>query len=372
MLIAAVSLIAVAACRDGGKDGETPSAFESPGPYPVGNATFLVTDSASGRVLLTEVWYPAAESARAAADAGAPIEEFVPAGANRDAFVALLPAAADPGTRRRTSSARDAIPATGGPWPVAAFSHCHGCLRFSSFTVAERLASHGVVVLAPDHPDGDLFARLGGTLSGITPEFLAVRGGDMSAMISLVLTSAGTLLPAGLALDPDRIGAFGHSYGAATTGYLLHEDSRIKAGAALAAPMSNPLFPAVTMAGIAEPTFLLVAREDNSITETGNDFIRLNFADAAAPSAIAEVADAGHWSFSDLCGITPAYEAGCVEGATRQTNGEPFTYLDVTAGRQIAASYVTAFFAARLQNDPTGAAYLESGHPRPTVTTQTK
>ena len=113
--------------------------------------------------------------------------------------------------------------------------------------------------------------------------------------------------------------------------------------------------------GIGGPADLfVVAREDNSITEIGNDLLRGNFTDAPSKAWKVEVADAGHWTFSDLNGVSDAYPAGCGDD-TRQTNGQPFTYLDPAAGRSLAASYVTAFFLATLQGDDEAEAYMTSG-----------
>ena len=71
----------------------------------------------------------------------------------------------------------------------------------------------------------------------------------------------------------------------------------------------------------------VVAKEDNSITEFGNKFIRDNFTDATVPAYRIEVPDAGHWSVSDLDGLVDIFKAGCGD-AVRQTDGTDFTYLD--------------------------------------------
>ncbi len=349
--------------------------FQAAGPYPVGHSTFLVVDSAHTRSLPTEVWYPAAESARGAAEAGEPIEEFVLGSADRAAFAALLPSAADPGTRRRTSSARDvALVGSTSMFPVVVFSHCFDCVRFSSFSIAERLASFGFVVVAPDHVTDTLFDALAGNAVSITAAFLEVRRQDVSAVLDAVLDPVGTSLPVSLRgrLDPARVGIFGHSFGAATVGLALKEDPRLSAGFALAAPLANPLFPAVTMADIHSPVFLLQANEDNSIGTAGNAFLQKNYDDATGPAWIAELADAGHWSVSDLCGLTAMFPAGCTTPATRQTDHTPFTYLDIVEARAIASSYVTAFFALELQNDPRAEPFLAGGHPSNLVRLRSK
>jgi hypothetical protein len=126
--------------------------------------------------------------------------------------------------------------------------------------------------------------------------------------------------------------------------------------------MDNPLIEGVHIANLHVPLAFLVAVEDNSITEIGNDLIRKqNFAMATAPAWKWEVADAGHWSFSDVNGAADLFMAGC-GAATRQTTGDPFTYLDPATGRAIAAAYTTAFFRATLEHDDGARAYLDGAH----------
>jgi predicted dienelactone hydrolase len=50
-----------------------------------------------------------------------------------------------------------------GSWPVIVFSHGFGGIRFQSYFLTERLATHGFIVIAPDHPGNTLvdFAQLG-------------------------------------------------------------------------------------------------------------------------------------------------------------------------------------------------------------------
>jgi hypothetical protein len=325
-----------------------------------------VTDTAHNRVLTVEAWYPAAESARAAAEAGEPIEDFVQPDAEHATFVNLLKTAPNPGTRRQTQSARDASPASGTSLlPVIAFSHCASCLRFSSFTVAERLASFGFVVVAPDHAGDTLFDALAGNAAGIDSAFLETRRQDISAVLDAVLDPAGAVLPAGLRgrLDGNHVGMYGHSYGAATVGLALKEEPRLKAGLALATPLANPLFPAVTMADIHQPALMLEMQEDNSIGTIGNSFIDQDLADATSPTWVATLANAEHWSVSDICGLASMFPAGCTPPAIRQTDGQPFTDIDINEARGIAASYAAAFFAAELQGDTRGTAYIAGDHP---------
>lgn len=70
-----------------------------------------------------------------------------------------------------------------------------------------------------------------------------------------------------------------------------------------------------------------------------------------------ELADAGHWSVSDLAGLVTSFAPGCGDAA-RQTDGEPLSYLDPEVGREIVASHLTAFFRANLDEDSGSRAYL--------------
>jgi len=323
-----VALLSAAGCGD--SSGSRPADFTGDGPFAVGNATLQLHDAARDRDLTVEVWYPA--TVPPGASKGAPVQDFYPPGVERERYAELLAASPDPGPSRRTRSARDAVPAReGAPWPLIVFSHCHDCTRFSSFSIAERLASHGFVVAAPDHAGNILFdERL-----GLNVDTLRLRAADVSFVLTalLAVSSGAEELPVELqgAFDATRAGVFGHSFGGVTTGLVLQDDARFRAGAAIAAPFENPLLPGIEMARVDEPVLFLVAREDNSITELGNQFIRDNFAATRAPSWKVEVADAGHWSFSD--------------------------------GLAIGESYVTAFFAAELRGEEQGRSFLAVARP---------
>ena len=143
-----------------------------------------------------------------------------------------------------------------------------------------------------------------------------------------------------------------------TTGLVLEDDPRPVAGMSIAAPVQNPLLPGVTLANVQKPLLFLVAKEDNSITEIGNNLIRDNFADANPPVWKLEVDDAGHWSFSDVCGLTDGFSPGCGEGTRQTVPGETFQYLPVKSGLQIASSTAAAFFSAELFGDPQALSYL--------------
>ncbi|HVK77712.1 MAG TPA: hypothetical protein VM734_30615 [Kofleriaceae bacterium] len=359
----AVAAALAAACGD-----ETPALdvrFESAGPHPVGTRWTTQADDGRQRMLTIQVWYPAVAAAAGEAAAGFPVEGLEPE-PRRAAYADLL-AEADPACPTRTAHAAVGATIEPGGHPLVAFSHCHGCTRWSAMTIAERLASHGFVVVAVDHDGNTLWNRLAGDNLPLDESTLALRVDDLTFAVDQVL--AGAPFPElAAAIDGGRRGVFGHSFGAVTAG-LYAQRMELGGVFALAAPMENPLLPGVSIASLAEPLGFLVAREDNSVGEIGNILLRNNFAAALGPAWKLEVADAGHWSVSDLVGVVPDLAPGCGAG-TRQTDGAAFTYLDAATGRDLAAAHVTAFFAATLLDDPSGRAYLDAGRPTDLVTVE--
>jgi dienelactone hydrolase len=357
---------------DDASTGEPPSDpdYGQPGPHPVGHARIVIDDASGMRSLPVQLWYPADPAEIAAADAGVPLEEFEPRGPERELLAGLVADAPAGCTRAQTRSAADAVPAEGtDPWPLVVFSHCHECVRFSLFSIAERLASHGFAVAAVDHVGNTLYDAQAGNGVPLTSEFLAVRATDVARVLDVLLDASAPELPAALAgrFDAERVGAMGHSFGAVTTGRVLQDDDRVRAGLVIAAPLESPLLSVISLLEIDEPMMMMLAQEDNAILEAGNDFVRSNFAEANPPVWLVEFADAGHWSFSDVCGLVPQFGPGCGE-AERQTDGTPFTYLDNELARDITATYAARFFAAQLRDEAEADAALDVADPEEIVT----
>jgi predicted dienelactone hydrolase len=361
--LAGLVALSAPACSTSEEAAPTTAApsFEGPGAHPVGHAIFTLADPARGRSMTVQIWYPATDAGRDQAAAGTALEDLVPDATDRASLAGLLAGAPAGCTSRRTRSAPQLAPVA-GPLPLVVFSHCHGCLRFSAFSMAEALASRGVAVIAPDHTDDTLFSQLAGGNAPIDDAFLATRVGDIKATLDAALDPAGTALPEPLRghFDTSRVGMMGHSFGTLTTGATLISDPRIKAAFTMAAPPA--LLGGVTMAAIKQPIFMLLAREDNSIGEIGNNTIRGNYKDANAPAWLAEVSDAGHWSFSDIAGLAPWLVPGCGE-ATRQTDkDQTFRYLANDTGRALASAYAAAFFSLTLLGDESARPYLAAPH----------
>ena len=345
-MLTSLALLTLSACSGADKNSDTADAvdYAARGPHAVGVARFVIHHPE--RLTEVEVWYPTDADGE-----GFPVEEYVAIPDDRERYVALLDAAPAGCPSTATGAIRDAAPAApaDGAWPLLVFSHCYECVRFSSFSVAEHLASHGFVVAAPEHSGTTLFDALDEDILDIDDEALTLRIGDVQTALDAMLD--GHPDAPEVEVDPERVAVLGHSFGSITAAAALRDDPRLKAALGMAAPMEYPLLDSAVMDELSEPLMMLIAVEDNSISEAGNELMRINFDDAVGPAWKVEVDDAGHWSFSDICGLTDFVTPGCGE-ATRQTDpDETFSYIPVSQGIDIASAYSAAFFAETLRGE---------------------
>jgi predicted dienelactone hydrolase len=338
--------------------------FASAGRFVAGSGHTTIQNVDAGRSLPVEIWYPAVDSAGGHESEGFALEEFEPAErrAQLSAWIAQAPPLCTP---RVAHSARNAaLFESGAPWPLLVLSHCTGCFRFSMHSLAERLASQGFVVAAPDHIDNTKFD----STAPLTNAFLAVRAQDLSSVVTAMLDPNSTQVPEVLRgkLDPSRVGVVGHSFGAVTAGKLVETDARVKAGFLIAAPVDSPFLNSGSVVRVTRPLSWLLAMEDNSISYLGNDFIRDNFSKTPKPSWLLEVENAGHWTFSDIAGLGGDFMPGCGDGL-RDPDGGAFTYLDNDVGRGIAMRSVSAWAAFVIRGDADAEAELSTGQPADVV-----
>jgi dienelactone hydrolase len=350
---------------------EAAQRIEARGVYSVGNATFALVDEArASRTLAVEVWYPAVATQ---GDVGEPVELFLAEGADRELVAPYITDGPEGCVLKNTGSTRDAAALDAAKRPLILFSHCHGCSRWSMFSVAEHLASHGFIVVAPDHTGNTITDALRDQNAPLSKAFQAERAADirlvLDAMLSDQLDPQVSPLPEAVRgrADAELVGMMGHSYGGATTGLVLTQDARVKAGLAFAVPLASGVLEPATMADITQPVAFLLAMQDNSITEVGNRQIRDNHRRANGPSWLWEVTDTGHWSFSTIAGLIPGFAPGCGEGMTQTTPRVPLTYLDNAVARKLAAAFALSFFSSTLLKDADATLYLST--PRPDAAT---
>jgi predicted dienelactone hydrolase len=264
-----------------------------PGPYPVGVRTLMLFDSSrlnvagtGPRPVTVEVYYPST----AAAVAGVP----------RDVVSVLgVPVV-------ETRSFRDVAIAQ-GPFPLVLFSHGNDGIRFQSFFFASHLASHGYVVVCPDHHGNTFVDAL---LGIVDPNVIVNRPLDMSFLIdqfSAFTAETGNTFDG--AIDTARIGASGHSFGGYTVFAIAggtsplgtFTDPRVRAilPQAPAAP-----FPPEFFGTIAIPTLILGGSIDETTPFDSQQLAPFQaLPSGAAVVGLAELTDAGHFTFSDFCEV---------------------------------------------------------------------
>ena len=181
------------------------------GPYPVGVRTVVITDPArfdpdtrEMRTLVTEIWYPAAETARGQTGASYVLDDLIPA--------EFIP---PEGTTAKvtTPAVRDAAPYDADePFPAVVFSHGSGGVRQQSTFLTAVLASHGYVVAAPDHTGNTLrdLVVAGDLEAGAMVAAYDDRPRDVSRVIDWLGKRPDDDPLAGL-VDVSRVGVVGHS-----------------------------------------------------------------------------------------------------------------------------------------------------------------
>ncbi|MDH3202130.1 MAG: hypothetical protein OEM15_14660 [Myxococcales bacterium] len=278
------------------------------GPFPIGIRTYDAIDESrlnvngnGPRPVTFDVYYPST----AAAIEGIPQEIVSVLG------IEILP----------TPSFRD-VETADGVFPMVLFSHGFEGIRFQSFFHVAHLASHGFIVVSPDHhgntiPDG---------LADVVDPATAVnRAFDMKFLMDRILnpaTDSGAEFAA--SIDAERIGMSGHSYGGyeafiltggEVRGSSLDEttvtlgtftDLRIKAILPMA-PRTMRRVDAVTLGDSYFQTVTVPALVIGSELDMTDPF----FVDAmrafdnlpigAQFVGLAEVLDGGHNTFTDLC-----------------------------------------------------------------------
>lgn len=214
------------------------------GAHCIGKTVFRLVDPARGelntpddpddrRELNVKVWYPAEPNAT-----GQRADYIEPAILPYVKAAAAIPEAAP-------NVAVNAIAGAGlrggATYPVVLFSPGYGAIAEAYTVLVEDLASHGVVVVAIDHPYASGVTSLASGQIALMPtptDLEQAKAVAQQAAQTMVedqrhvldwLQGPGTGLLRG-GIDFTRIGAYGHSIGGSTALQASRQDARIKAG----------------------------------------------------------------------------------------------------------------------------------------------
>ncbi len=331
------------------------------GSYDVGVRTMVWTD-VRGKELTAEIWYPAQVE---------PDDE---------------PADFPPITLTGTA-VRDAQPDLRfGPYPLVAFSHGYAGIRFQSIYLMEHLASHGFVVVAPDHqhntfldldeetlalmvmqrPDDvrysvdRVFERgedADDELHGLTtPGDYAVTGHSFGAFTSMVL-GGGQINLDGLyarcSYAPDSSGCR-----VISTLHLedLSEHGMSDERAVVTVPMSPGIWyvfgeDGATAPGLATTRKPLVLGGDADPVLDYEQEIRPSFEAMASPKTMVTFHAAGHYPFSHICTLLPFFSDECSAGEG---------WMDIELAQDLSKTIVLAHIGVHLLGDDRYAPWLAS------------
>jgi dienelactone hydrolase len=297
------------------------------GPHPVGVNSHTWTDERRQRALPVEIWYPATD-----VHLGQDLDPE-----SQDSFQAMPMA---PETRQ--AAVRNAAPRE-EPLALVVFSHGFGGERRQTTHFCTHLASHGYAVASMDHVGNTTADMLQQSMAaaggGEMPDpfemmlrFIEDRPADASFVIDRMLEGAG-----GLAIDGERIGITGHSFGGWTTLQTAGRDARIRAALPLApaggaSPLTeglegqDPLGRALDLGwGREVPTLFLVADRDTLLPLEG---MRGLIERTPAPRRAVVLRESDHFHFCD--GVEQVHDLFRMMGPMISGNG-PMSAVDTTS-----------------------------------------
>ncbi|MBK8985030.1 MAG: dienelactone hydrolase family protein [Chloroflexi bacterium] len=350
-----------------------PNLPKPTGRYAIGTRTVYLVDRTrpdifgetgdEPRELMVQVWYPAERTAGARR---APfIADFKiggPAIARRFGFPPFILRHVD---LAKTHGYLDLpVAAAGTPFPVLTFSHGYLGLHSQNTWQMEELASHGYVVVAPNHthgaictvfPDGRVVFGMTAPPDDMPLEQAGRRGIQQWAEdVAFVLDQmvCWQADPAHLfygRLDFARVGSLGHSMGGGTAVQFAANDRRCRA-LLLLDPWLRPLDDSIIHQGFAFPVLSLMSEGEFG---KSNGLLADRLAAASRPPGmVATITGSGHYDYSDLPLLSPVTR---MFGAKGPINGR--------RAARIINEYTLAFFEAALKERPSSLLAGEARYP---------
>lgn len=334
------------------------------GPYPVGVTTTTFIDSTrtdhftqKPRTLITEIWYPAADSARTMPKSK--YTDFIPGGVTPDLeeyFKKARGKTTDELNKTYWMNSHRDAPVRAGKFPVIIFSHGNGGSRHQNTFWCDFVASHGYIIVSADHTGNAAmtFLKEGRVpmQAGERANSAADRPKDMIFLLNQMVkwNDGGDERFKGK-LDLSRPCAAGMSFGSMTAVRVAAMEPRFKAVIAMSGAYPGSTNPKV-------PTLWMIGTEDRTIGTAGNAIVRSHHEKHEGPSYLLELKNGGHFSFTDMFKIIPTFGDGVGKGARRE-GGAEFQFTSMETTYKIVNSYSTAFLDFYVKGDKSVEPFLK-------------
>lgn len=335
------------------------------GPFPVGVTTTVLIDTSRvdhltkrARQLVTEIWYPAADSAR-----NMPISKFTdffPGGVTPEVETYINKSLGRSTEEINKSywmrSYRDAS-VRKGRYPVIFFSHGNGGFRYQNTFWCDYVASHGYIIVSADHTGN---AGLTVLKEGAVPmqgsetmNSSLDRPKDVSFLLDqMILWNGGADVRFKGRMDLSKPCAAGMSFGSMTAVRVGDTDPRFKSVIAM-----SGAYPQHTNLQI--PTLWMIGTEDRTIGPGGNAIVRSHHQKQTGPSYLLELKNGGHFSFTDVGKMRPDFGDGVGKGK-RQAGGAEFQFTSLETTYQIINSYSVAFLGIYVKDQKAHNAFMQT------------
>jgi predicted dienelactone hydrolase len=201
------------------------------------------------------------------------------------------------------------------------------------------IASYGYVVASVPHP-GNTLADPGCSSQSSLYASAFERPPDIIFVTDeLLAANADPLSPFFGSMDPDRIGMSGHSFGGFTTYLVTSLDARFKVALIMAGAVPQ------TVSSTTVPSMhMLGAVDELGLGGTTNADRAEAYVQSASPKFLVEIADAGHFAFSD----------GCLPGS----ECNPPVTLTQAESLELVLRWAVPFLQRYLKGDPLYSAFL--------------
>lgn len=335
----------------------------SPGPFPVGVTTTVFVDTKrtdnvtkQPRTLVTEIWYPAVDRARRMPKNK--YSDFMPGGVTPEIDELISR------TYKMSAAQMDKVywneahrntPVRKGRYPLVIFSHGNGGSRNQNTFWCDYLASHGYIIVSPDHTGNARWTIIDGKPIPFQASERNNSAKDRPLDVSFLLDQM-IKLDKGAdkrfagRIDTERVAVAGMSFGSFTAHWVADQDPRFKAVIAMSgAPLAHT--------NLSVPSLRMLGTEDRTLGVAGNNAIRDNHAKHTGPSYLLELKYGGHFSFTDMFKINKSFGDGVGAGKRRDTN-EPFDFTSMETTYRLINSYSVAFLGYYLKSEQGYARFL--------------